>query len=244
MLLSLQKEIYKLRHKKKYMVLLIIGIVLLVGKYGIGLLISKLSNGAVSYTSNTAMEILPVLTELFLPILIFMAAADLISVQQQEDTLKADLLRPVIRLNILLSKVCAVIILCAFCMMVFFGASVIFDMIAGGSFRFIIQSFTAYIIDIVPLINMVLFAVLINLCVQTPALAMFLSIALYAVMEYLSYFNTAVSSVLFTSYLRWHKLLLGSPLPFGALAAKLGIIFGTMLIFASVSYIIFDRKSL
>lgn len=242
--MSLQKEFYKLKHKKKYTVILILGLMVIVGRYGISALISRMSDGVLSLSSNIAMEVLPFITDFLIPIIIFMAATDLISSQKQEDTLKADFLRPVTRAGLLLSKVGAILIMGIIYMVVFFAASLIAQLIFGGGIRFIFKTFLAYLIDIVPLINITLFAVFINLCVEASALSMFLSLALYAAMKYLSIYNGSIGPLLFTSYSRWHNLLLGTPLPFFALLGKMGIIFGTMLILTSVSYIMIEKKSL
>ncbi len=244
MLISLKKELYKLQHKKKYAIILILGLLILVGRYGIGALVSKISGGTVSLRTNMPMEILPMLTDLLVPIVIFMAVTDLFSAQIQEDTFKADLMRPVTRAGLLFSKISAIIIMGAVYLMIFFIAAVTVQGISGGGIRLGAQSFAAYAVDIIPMINIALLAAIINLLVEGPALSMFLCLAVYAVLKYLSFYNGKVGPLLFTSYSRWHNLFLGTPVPLGSLLGKCGIIFGTMLIFASVSYIILDEKSI
>ena len=129
-------------------------------------------------------------------------------------------------------------------MLVFYLAAALTQLITGGSFRFAGVSLGAYIVDMVPAVNVILFAVLINLLTEKPSLTMLLCIALYAVLKYFSLYSGKAAPLLFTSYLRWHNIVMGAALPVGALLARIGIIFGTMLIFGAISVIMIDRKNL
>lgn len=242
--ISINKELYKLIHKKKYIVMLIIGMLILLCRYGISYVITRVSGGVVTIHTNLPMEILPLLTDLFIPIVIFMAVTDLVATGIQEDTLKADFLRPVTREMLLLSKLTAVIVLAAVYMIVFFIAAAVMQFVTGGGLRLAGMSLGAYILDIVPMVNIALFALLVNMISEKPSLSMLLCLVVYAVLKYLSIYSGTVSPVLFTSYLRWHNVVIGATLPIGALFGKAGIIFGTMLIFSAVSVIMIDRKNL
>ena len=242
--ISINKELYKLVHKKKYIVMLIIGMLILMCRYGISYIVTRVSYGMVTIHSNLPMEILPLLTDLFIPIIVFMAVTDLVATGIQEDTLKADFLRPVTREVLLFSKLLAVLALSAVYMIAFFFATTLMQFISGGGFRLTGMSLGAYILDIVPVINVILFAMLINLITEKPSLSMLLCLALYAILKYFSLYNGSISPILFTSYLRWHNIVIGATLPAGALFGRAGIIFGTMLIFGSASAILIERKNL
>ena len=244
MVLSIQKELYKLAHKKKYILMLCIGLLILLCRYGLSYAVTRISYGHVTVHSNLPMEILPMLTDLFIPITIFMAITDLIATGIQEDTLKADFLRPVTRETLLFSKIIAVFLLCMGYMLVFYLSAAFMQFVTGGSFRFAGISLGAYIVDMIPAVNVILFAVLVNLITEKPSLTMLLCIALYAVLKYFSLYSGKAAPLLFTSYLRWHNLVMGAALPMGALLGRMGIIFGTMLIFGAISVIMIDRKSL
>lgn len=242
MLISIQKELYKLVHKKKYAVIFIVLLVFLAARYGLNYALTRLTGGSVTIRTSLPLEILPLLTDFFVPIIIFMAVTDLTSDEMRENTLKLDFLRPVTRECLIFSKAAATAILALAYLTAAFFTACLMQLIAGG-IRHGLGSFAAYILDIVPAINLIFFAMIINLIVEKPALSLLLCLAGYAVLKYMSLYSGAVSSLLFTSYLRWHSFIIGASLPFAALAGKLGIIFGTMLIFGAASVIITDRKN-
>lgn len=243
-LINVEKEFFKLKSRKKYFIFLVIaaGVVAL---RALGtMLVSKLTDGSVVLSGNLALEMLRFLAEILVPIIIFMACTDLFSTQMREDTLKADLMRPVTRLKLFSAKITAVMLISALYFGVFFVVCVIMQLITGSSFRFVPHSLLAYVLDLIPLINVTLMAALINLIAASPSMAMVLSLAVYVIMKYFSYYVSGVGQMLFTSYALWHNLWIGSAMPFSAMIGKLGILFGSMLILFSVSYIIFDRKDI
>ena len=63
-----------------------------------------------------------------------------------------------------------------------------------------------------------------------------------AYLKYLNYYITPVGQMVFTAYSQWHKIWIGNVLPFTALISKIGILFGSILILYTLSYIIFDSK--
>lgn len=242
--MSIKKELYKLAHKKKYIVMLILALLALVIRYGLSYALTRLTRGQVTIHTNLPLEILPLLTDLYIPIIMFVAVTDLIADEIREDTLKADFLRPMTRERLLFSKVIAVMLLSMAYMLVIYFAAALVQVITGGGYRHMGMTFGAYLIDIVPLVNIILLAVIVNLFTEKPALSMLLCLAVYAVLKYFSIYGGTASSVLFTSYLRWHSLVMGASIPVGALLGKFGIIFGTMLLFGSASAVLIERKSI
>ena len=77
---------------------------------------------------------------------------------------------------------------------------------------------------------------------KSPTLSMLLCIAVYVLFKYINYYVSPIGQMIFTAYSQWHKIWLGTSLPFGALMAKTGILFGSILILYTLSYIMFDRK--
>ena len=127
---------------------------------------------------------------------------------------------------------------------VMFVVNLIIQIVAGNGFSGIGAAFTAYLIDIVPLVGIVFLGITVNLLVGAPAGAAVCSIAVYTVMKYLGLYTAAANTLLFTAAAKLHQMLLGNTLPFGALMCRLGILFGSILILYSVSYIIFDKKNI
>ena len=104
------------------------------------------------------------------------------------------------------------------------------------------KSSAAYIIDLVPLFVLVLFAVLINMLCKTPTLSMFMTIVGYAILKYCNYFSPILNNMIFTSYMQWHKLWIGSMIPVSALVTKISILVGTALLLYTSDFILFDKK--
>ena len=65
---ALRKELFKLIHKRKYIVLTIIGVLISLGRWGGSALIAKLSNGYVNIKANIGLEMLPFAVEILIPV--------------------------------------------------------------------------------------------------------------------------------------------------------------------------------
>lgn len=241
-LFTLSGELYKLRHRKKYFVMLLIGAAVCAIRWGGSALINRFSEGAISITSSMPLEMLPFVVELLVPIIIFMAVTDLFTSEYATDTLKACLLKPATRFKVISAKAAAVFLLAGVSMLAMYIISLVIQSISGGGLTQWAPALAAYLIDLIPLAGVVLLGVFINVCLKGPSVAMLLSLAVYAVMKYMGYYVSGSESFLFTSYAKWHSLFLGAALPFDMLIYKIGIVAGSILILFSVSYIIFDKK--
>lgn len=238
----IKNEFTKLILKKKYLVLLIIMAVLCIGRVGISFILSKVMNGnVVSRTIIT--DMLPLFAEIFVPLIIFMASTDLLATEMHDLSIKATLMRPATRFKILLSKLLAVFTLGGLFYLCSFVITALLQLIFGKiTFEYAGLSFIAYIIDMITMFILVLFAGAINMISKTPTLSMFLAIILYALMKYLNYFSPAINSMLFTSLLEWHKLWIGDTIPFIPMLTKIGILFGSGTLLFTLSYLLFDKK--
>ena len=125
-----------------------------------------------------------------------------------------------------------------------FVVNLIIQIIAGNGFSGIGTAFLSYLIDIVPLVGIVFLGITVNLLIGAPAGAAVCSLVIYAAMKYLGLYTAAANTLLFTAAAKLHQMLLGHTLPFSALMYRMGILFGSILILYSVSYIIFDKKNI
>lgn len=243
LLKNTQNEFSKLMSRKKYIVLLALSACVCFLRYGGSVLIDKLSGGSVKIRSNIMLELLPFVAEIIVPLVIFMSVTDLFLGEMQEDSLKAVLMRPITRLKVMTSKIFASYFMAIVYFAVMFIVCCIVQLMTGGRMAAVIlPSALAYIIDLVPVFGVVLMGVLINMIAASPSLAMLLCIGIYALMKYLNFFAAPLGQIIFTAYLGWHKLWIGTVLPIHALCANILVIFSTMLIFYTISYILFDRK--
>lgn len=241
LLRNTKNELYKLVSKKKYIVILIIGTVICALRVGGTLLVSKLSHGAVNVKSNMVMEMLPLCTDILIPLIVFMAVTDLFASEVQEDNIKAVLLCPVSRFKVMTSKAAAVLCLGGIYMIAYFAVCALFQGLSGTQFA-VWHTAAAYVIDIIPITALIFMAVFINMISKSPSLAMLLCIGVYAAFKYMNYFVSPLGQLIFTAYSQWHKLWLGATLPMSALISKCGILFGSILTLYAISYIMFDGK--
>lgn len=242
--LILENELFKLRRKSKYFIMLIIGAAFCMLRLGGSALISKFSGGDVVIKSNMILEMMPFLIEILVPIMMLTAASDLFCGEFSSDTMKFCLLKPATRFKVLAAKTTAIVLLGASSLIVMYIVCLAIQLISGGSAEHLAAALAAYIIDIIPLIGIALLGVLVNVCLKGPSAALLLSLAAYAVMKYMGFYVAGASSFLFTSYARWHTLFFGAGLPFNIILYKIGIVLGSILILFSVSYIIFDRRDI
>lgn len=235
-------ELTKLRSRKKYFVLLILAAGICFGRIGVEQIFEKLSRQDV-LNSNMIMEMFPFFAEIYVPLIIFMAVCDLFSQEMQDLTIKASLMRPITRFKLMSAKIFAAFTVGAiFYGVIFLICAILQGWLGSITAKYLIQSLLAYLIDLVPLFTAVLFSVLINMLAKTPTLAMFLTIVGYALMKYCNYFMPVLNNMLFTSYMQWHKLWIGSIIPLPALSIKIAIITGSSILLYTCSYILFDKK--
>ena len=71
---------------------------------------------------------------------------------------------------------------------------------------------------------------------------MFLSILLFIGFNVLGIFWSNASGLLFTGYMQWHKIWLGTTLPFSALFPKIALLFGYGMVFFSGGYYLFLKR--
>lgn len=239
-------EFYKLAIKKKYIVFLVIAIAVSFTRVGSNALIAKLSAGAASIsTGNIPMTMLGFFSELLVPLVVFMAATDLIATEAGEGTLKAALLLPQSRMKVLTSKVMATFLMGMLYYIILLISCFIIEAVYGGNIGVhMIKTIGAYLIDLIPLFVLTLMAAVINLASKSSTLAMFLCILIYALMKYMIYFVPGANSILFTAYSQWHRLWIGSTLPIRALLPKIGVVVGWGVLTYGAAFVMMDKKEL
>lgn len=244
LMFAYKKELTKLLHRKKYVVLTILGAMASVIRYGGSLLIARISGGIASLPAKMSLEMLPFAVEILAPVVILFAVCDLFAAEFSDDTMKLCLLQAVTRFKLLTAKAAAALTTGAASLFAMLLVNLIIQLTAGIGFAGFGSALAAYTIDIIPLVGIVFLGITVNLLVSAPAGAAVVSLTVYAVTKYLGLYTAAANAFLFTAGAKLHLILLGHTLPPGALLCKLGILLGSILILYSVSYIIFDRKNI
>lgn len=242
LLLNTKSEFLKLLNKKKYLVITILSALISLMRLGGSMLIAKVSRGELVIKGNIIASMLSFVADILVPLVVFMAVTDLFSSEMQEDTFKASLLRPLTRFKVIISKCAGVWLLSCAVMLAMFCVCFIMQIISGNGLGGTLHMLSAYILDMIPVIALIGLALLINAISKSPTLAMLLCIVVYIFFKYLNLYVSPFGQMIFTAYSQWHKIWLGSTLPIGALASKLGILFGSVLILYTASYIIIEKK--
>lgn len=241
-------EFRKLSLKKKYPILMIIGAAICVLFTLISVLAGKLfvkvtgidSVGAI--VRNLPITILPLYSQIIIPLVAAMAACDLFATEYHDVSVKAQLIRPVTRFKIYLAKVCAVFAVCAIMFIAAFLVAAVCNVLSVGKFDGIWYSFFAYLIDLIPIMLVILLAALVNQCTKSSTSAMFLCIIIYILIKVGGMFIPMFDSMMFTGYMQWHKLWLGIMLPPRTLIAKCILILGYGITFFSTGYCMFLKR--
>lgn len=245
---SLKNELTKISRRKKFLVLLIIEILICLLCGGVNYLIGKASAGAVSASlmlANMPMNMLSFFIQIYIPLMIFMAACDLFAQEVQDGTIRASFMRPVSRFKLYASKIAAITIMAVIYLSVLFVLTTVLKFAGGGSLASsagLIESFFAYFLDIIPLIVLILFTGMINQFLNSPSLSIVLCVIMYIGLYILGVLVPQSSGLLFTGYLEWHNLWLGVTLPVFSMISKIGLLLGYGLVFGCVGYYLFERK--
>lgn len=240
--LSLNNELYKLSKKKKYIVILILSLAVLSGRIAIPMLIKKITSGEFSIQSNIILDMLPFTVQILVPVIVILASVDLLSGEFNENTMKGVLIQPITRFKVLFSKALAIFILSGIYFTAMYLICLVMQLLSGAGLDNALTAFIAYALDLIPVICLIGLGFFINMIVKSPSLATLTLVAIYAVMMYLTFYSSSIGQTLFTSYLQWHKLIIGTVIPTSSLITKAGIIFGSALILFSLSYIMFDKR--
>ena len=242
---SLLNELKKIISRKKYVVFLILEIAASVLVAVIGYALGNASSvpiTAEAVLTNLPVKMLPFFIQVYIPLIIFMAACDLYASEVQDGTIRATFMRPVSRFKQYFSKVTAIFIIAVIYLSVLLVSAAAVKIAGTGSASGILENFASYALDAIPLIVLILFAATINQFSKSSSLAIVLCIILYIGISALGIFVPQTSGLLFTGYLQWHNLWLGIMLPFSAMLAKIAILVSYGMIFACVGYYLFERK--
>lgn len=244
-LANLKNECFKLRKRKKYLVLLIIGSAICVASALRIVIANYITGGSASRQAvlgGLTSSNLPFFLLIFLPLMAIMASCDLFVGEQADHTIRFSLMRPVGKGKLFFSKGLAVLLLCAVDLAVMFVVSALTQVVLGGGTSGILTSLGACLLDLIPLAVLILFFCLINQLAKGSSLTVLLCVVLYVGFLALGTYLPAIGGLLFTGYLRWHNLWIGVTLPFASLLSRIGLLAGYALVFACGGFLLFERK--
>ena len=233
-------ESTKLFKRSKYKILLIcIGILCI----ALGV-VSNFTGGLINVSlSNLPLNILSILTNVLIPLVIFMAVADLFAAEQENGTIKAVITRPISRNEILISKMISILIYVTSILIITFIVGLAMGIFFGRTQVISIpEIFIAYVVSIIPIIPTILLSILISQLSKSSSSSVMLSVLIYIIIMLSGIIFPKVSSMLFISYTNWYKLFIGAQMPVKSILIIVGLLMGYSLIFFSGAYALFEKK--
>ena len=244
---SYRNEADKIILRKKYIVFLLIGAVICILWAVLGNALSGFigqRSGIFVMLTPSPMGVLPFFLQIMLPLLIFMGAADLITAEGTEHTMKAMICRPVTRWKLYAAKLLAVLSYVTLYLVCVFIISAVLNQLFGRplSSEGFITALASYALTIPTLAVLVTFAALMALLGRSSSLIMFLLVVMYLIMSVLPIFVPILSELLFTSYLGWYRLWIGVRPGTSRLVHMLIIVLNYGVVFFMAGSLVFDRK--
>jgi len=233
-------ESTKLFKRSKYKILLIcIGILCI----ALGL-ISNFTGGLINVSlSNLPLNLLSILTTVLIPLVIFMAVADLFAAEQENGTIKAVITRPINRNEILISKMISILIYVISILIITFIIGLVMGIFFGRTQVINIpEIFIAYVVSILPIIPIIFLSILISQLSKSSSSSVMLSVLIYIIIMLLGIIFPSISSMIFISYTSWYKLFIGAQMPIKSILIIVGLLMGYSLIFFSGAYALFEKK--
>jgi len=189
-------------------------------------------------------QMLGLYTVFWIPLFIFLTAADLFPNEIASRTLKLALLRPITRFRIYAAKTAALVIGIGVLLAVLGTATVVCGLFAsangigGGLFGTLV----AYAAAFVAMSALASAFVFVAQFFKSAGSAIVGSIILYAAAKLLPFFESAVTAFSPASYTDWHMLWLSPAVTGGKLATTSLLLISSFALFLSLGYFMFDKK--
>ncbi|WP_373229328.1 ABC transporter permease [Cohnella sp.] len=239
-------ETLKMAFKKKTLFFMVMTLIIPIGA---GLLLANFQSGfgigAVS-AGDFPIVMLSLFTGIFLPLFVFMGAADQFSGELGDRTLKIVLMRPISRFKVFTSKQISLGIYIAAYLFIAMIGSVISSFFLGGSLSnfAVLDWVIAYGAAFLPLAALSVTAVLLAQFFTSSSGALTVSILLYIAVKASSFFFPQVSTYSPTAYLDWHMLWLGNSMAAGQVWSVFMFLLACSILFFTAGYYLFDKKEL
>ncbi|CAM2914227.1 ABC transporter permease [Paenibacillus sediminis] len=239
-------ETLKITLKKKSLFFLAITLIIPIG---VSLLLanfqSNIGIGAIS-SKDFPILMLNLFTAIFLPLFVFMSAADQFAGEFGDNTLKLVLTRPISRFKVFVSKQISLGIYIAAYLFVALIASMIAAFFLSGNISgtAILDWLIAYGAAFLPLATLSIMVVLLAQFFTTSSGALTISILLYIAAKMSAFFFPQISKYYPTAYMDWHMLWLGSGTASGQLLSIFMFLLGCSILCFIAGYYLFDKKEL
>ncbi|BBH20708.1 hypothetical protein Back11_20530 [Paenibacillus baekrokdamisoli] len=191
-------------------------------------------------------EMLSMYTLFWIPLFIFLTAADLFPQEISTRTLKLSLLRPITRFQAFTAKMMALGSAIALVLVVLFIVTLLCNLFLGHTSGLGAADWfgygKAYFAGFVAMLALAALFVFIAQFFQSASGFLVFSIVIYAVAKVLPFFVKSFSAFSITSYTDWYVLWLSSNVSVGRLFSSSLFVLSGLVLFFSLGYLMFDRK--
>jgi ABC-2 type transport system permease protein len=244
---NVRNETLKMALKKKTLVFLLFTILIPIGaSLLVGNLQSSIGIGAIA-SKDFPIVMLGLFTSIFLPLFVFMGAAEQFSGEIGDRTLKVVLTRPISRFKVFASKQISLgISIAAYLAAAFLASAASSLLLKGteGTIAAIGEWMIAYSAAFLPLLTLSIIAVLLAQLFASSTGALTTSILLYIAAKAAGFFFPQVSTFSPTAYMDWHMMWLGGPMAADKIFSVFMFLLACSILCFTAGYYLFDKKEL
>jgi len=249
-------ELRKLMHRKKYIVLCIIQMVIIAAfVLGMAAMANFMSQQAMGGFMGLAFSDLPTipynvltaLTSLTLPLYIFMMCSDSFAHEIEDGTIRCVFMRPITRFKAYLSKIGAIWLFVIANLLASALVCIIVGAAATGSVRDTGGILAAYLLSAVPMLPFIAMSSCIAILVQNGTLSMFLSIIACIVMFVVTLLSQTVGAIFYINRLGYYRIFQGisfDQITVSHMASETLLLLSTSMLFGIAGLVLFERKQI
>jgi ABC-2 type transport system permease protein len=239
-------ETIKLASKKKTIFFLAVTLLLPVIA---GLLLARFQSGigiGAIASGDFPIVMLGLFTSIFLPLFVFMGAADVFAGEMGERTMKNTLTRPITRFKVFASKQIALGVYIALYLIAGLLASIMSALFFQdfGGVSTVFTWFLAYGSAFIPLLVLSIAAVLLAQFFSSSSSALTVSILLYLAFKVAAFFIPQIATYSPTAYTDWHMLWIGSRVAIGKMSSIFMFLMACSILFFTAGFYLFDKKEI
>jgi ABC-2 type transport system permease protein len=200
--------------------------------------------GLIAVSESFPVEMLGMYTLIWIPLFIFLTAADLFPNEIASRTLKLALLRPITRFQVFLAKTTAIGIGIGVLLVVLGFVTFLCSLVSGqaGTAADWLGVFKAFCAAFVSMMALATVFVFVAQFFKTTSGFLIFSIILYAAAKLAPFLVSSVSAFSPASYTDWHMLWLSSSVSTGKLVTTSVYLFSSCILFFTLGYFIFDKR--
>ena len=193
--------------------------------------------------TGSPFTMLELLNVLWVPLLSFMMASDFFASELSGHAIKFEVLRPIGRSGLYLSKMAGMLLYCA----ELYAGSLLIHAVLAILFRgaYVLPFLLAgSLMSLLVALTFVSVSCFVANLLGHASLAMFVLILVYAVMSFVGSAFPQFGVFFFTSYLNWYKMFAGSHIPWSGILSSVAMLLSTIGMTTALGQWLFDRKDL